>query len=209
MYNEGISCACKDHYADFSLNCIQIGSIYSRQFEGSILSNTSKFYTLYMKYRKGEALCSLCKNMHNYSLLCLPECFSPHALSCLMGILEGKHVLAPTCDWIGFVNLAGYLMINEQIIDANIDHAFSSSPTKRYRHFTVVFKLYHNGYIRIAKAICARWGVPISFLQECKNPSKFYRKLRSYFREQKRRPVYALNEWGVYRPINNLNWRKK
>ena len=187
-YKEEPSRSLGEHFTDFSLGYIQIGTRYCRQFDCDLLANASQFYSLYRKYAgKKEVFCSLCKFLHCASWLCLPEFFSPHVVSCLLAIVEGKHSLSGYCDWIGFVSLAGYLMVDEKIIGVNIDRVFFLSPQKRtsYRHITLVYKLYHSGYIFTARRLCSQSIIRYSLLQVCTSPSKFYRKIHGYIRQLK------------------------
>lgn len=200
-------CPSDNLYIDFENITLRVtspdGEIYDFLVNGTRFKDVSSFFEAYCRCQSDRMPCSLCSKVHACSTLCIPAYFDPEAIACLINLINGCVPLFNTpVDCIAVIKIAGFLLIKEYWLRDNLFSFRWLSTKSLYRHCTIIFELYRNGYSSLVHRFAKRIQLPL--LRQHRSVRSFYRHCRRIQRRG-RHPVAFVQfkhsreiPWAVY-----------
>lgn len=172
---------------------------YSRSLSFELFKVISEFYCAFLYYTPSQRNCSFCLECHDRNYLCLPDYFEESSIELLAAMLRWQQVpYFSLLDFISFVHLCGYLMIQTNVVHAFVTHLLPmclNVVNSAGCVHTFAYELYRNGSYGTAEYFSRFVDHPCfySLLQKYPSYRNIKRKLRSFHRYRSFAKPYCLH----------------
>lgn len=172
---------------------------YSRSLSFDLFKVISEFYCAFLYYTLSQRNCSFCLECHDRNYLCLPDYFEESSIELLAAMLRWQQVpYFSLLDFISFVRLCGYLMIQTNVMHAVVTHLLPMCLNTVHSTGCVhifAYELHRNRFYGTAEYFSPFADHPCfySLLQKYPSYRNVKRKLRSFHRYRSFAKTYNLH----------------